>query len=332
MLSQVDVIVPCYRYGRFLETCVRSVLEQEGVGVRVLIIDDCSPDETAEVGSKLQSLDPRVFFTRHPINRGHIATYNEGIEWIASPYYLLLSADDYLLPGALARTVSFMEQNSSIVLAFGQAMTLTDDEQPDAEAIRAAATRWTISPGLTFIRQSGATNCVPTPAAVVRTVTQKQVGGYRPELPHTGDMELWLRLAARGAVASTDGFHAVYRRHSANMSLGYMTSHWLPDLEQREVALRWFFDHTDLGADAEELRNSAFRKLAAAALKRAGSAFNHGDLETSRRLRNFADRLSSSSRFSLDGLKLTVKETLGVSTLHGVRNSLGRMRRGLAEK
>jgi len=39
----VSVIVPCYRYADLLEGCVASVLSQDGVDVRVLIVDDCSP-------------------------------------------------------------------------------------------------------------------------------------------------------------------------------------------------------------------------------------------------------------------------------------------------
>lgn len=63
--SSVDVVVPCYRYGHFLRQCVESVLSQASVDVRVLIIDDASPDNTAEVASALASMDPRVYFVRH---------------------------------------------------------------------------------------------------------------------------------------------------------------------------------------------------------------------------------------------------------------------------
>ena len=45
------VIVPCYKYAHFLEGCVRSVLDQEGTDVRVLIIDDLSPDDTPTVAA-----------------------------------------------------------------------------------------------------------------------------------------------------------------------------------------------------------------------------------------------------------------------------------------
>jgi len=46
MVSSVDVVIPCYNYARFLSRCVDSVLQQQGVDVRVLIIDDASSDDT----------------------------------------------------------------------------------------------------------------------------------------------------------------------------------------------------------------------------------------------------------------------------------------------
>src|SRR3954471_18429980 len=108
-MSRVDVIVPCYNYAHFLRECVSSLLSQEGVDVRVLIIDDCSPDNTPEVAAKLLAKDRRVEYRRHEINIGHIATYNEGLEWGTGAYMLLLSADDMLTPGAFRRAARLMD-------------------------------------------------------------------------------------------------------------------------------------------------------------------------------------------------------------------------------
>src|SRR6266436_2977703 len=80
-MSRVNVIVPCYNYGHYLRECVESVLSQEGVDVRVMIIDDCSPDNTPQVAAELMSRDSRIEYRRHEKNIGHIATYNEGLEW-----------------------------------------------------------------------------------------------------------------------------------------------------------------------------------------------------------------------------------------------------------
>ena len=69
-MASVDVVVPCYRYGRYLRQCVRSVLDQEGANIRVLVIDDASPDETALIGTALATEDSRVTFRRHAVNQG----------------------------------------------------------------------------------------------------------------------------------------------------------------------------------------------------------------------------------------------------------------------
>src|SRR5207247_3262439 len=108
-MRRVAVCVPCYNYGRFLVQCVESILRQTGVDVRVLIIDDGSPDNTQAVGERLAIEDPRVEFRRHTVNQGHVATYNEGIEWAEGDYLLLLSADDVLTDGALARASAVMD-------------------------------------------------------------------------------------------------------------------------------------------------------------------------------------------------------------------------------
>src|SRR6185437_3108423 len=98
------VVIPCYNYGRYLRECVHSVLSQAGADVRVLILDDCSRDATPEIGAALAAEDSRVEYRRHAVNRGHIATYNEGlIGWAAAEYCMLLSADDLLTPSALSR-------------------------------------------------------------------------------------------------------------------------------------------------------------------------------------------------------------------------------------
>ena len=112
---------PSYNYASVLEDCVTSVLEQEGVDVRVLIVDDCSPDDTATVGRALAERDERVEFRSHEANVGLIGTANEGIEWAQGEFSLLLSADDLVTPGAFARAAEVMRRHPRVGLVYGQA-------------------------------------------------------------------------------------------------------------------------------------------------------------------------------------------------------------------
>lgn len=318
-MAAIDVIVPCYRYGRYLQQAVESVLAQQQ-HVRVLVLDDCSPDETEEVGLALSKADVRVTFRRHPTNLGHIATYNEGIEWVTAKYYMILSADDYLLPGALYQTVGFMEANPSIGLAFGQAITWEQDANLDLTSMVRAGKSWQLIPGVTFLERSGARNIVPTPAAVVRTSLQKRIGGYRVDLPHAGDMELWFRLASYSDVGISQGSHAVYRRHDGNMSSTYMVQCWLPDLEQRKLALDTFLDSSrSRMPEAGWLHTRSMRLLAREALGFANAAFNQGELELSRRLSRLAAELNARTWISFPGLKLACKRTIGIRAWQSLR-------------
>jgi glycosyltransferase involved in cell wall biosynthesis len=306
-MPTVDVVVPCYNYGRFLEQCVNSVLQQAGVDVHILVIDDASTDNSASIGEDLARADERVSFTRHLVNARHIATYNEGIETISADYFLLLSADDYLLPGALGRAVGLMERDRNVAFCFGNAQGA---EAETADFIRGGGLSRSelILGGEQFARLSGAKNMVPTPTAVVRTSVQKRVGGYLKSLPHSGDMEMWLRLAAEGSVGFINADQAVYRKHDSNMSIAYEGT---ADLQARELALREFFKHGALKLDpSRQLERDLLHDLATEAFRYASMALNRGNVAAAADFENYGLSLSPKARLSANRLKLAVKRTL----------------------
>jgi glycosyltransferase involved in cell wall biosynthesis len=238
-MAKFDIVIPCYNYGRFLESCVRSVLSQSETDLRVLVIDDASSDDSVAAARKLTDEDSRVALVAHDINKGHIETYNEGLAWASSDYLLLLSADDLLVPGALARAGEVMDANSDVVLTFGDCVAWFEAEPPPRiKPIESYS--WERCDLLRLICAT-ATNLVPTPTAIVRTSAQKIIGGYRKSLPHSGDMEMWLRFAASGSVARIGAIQAIYRKHDAAMSNAYFES-LMADWRQRELAFESFFD------------------------------------------------------------------------------------------
>ena len=243
-MPSVDVLIPCYRYGHFLRECVSSVLTQEDVDVRVLIVDDASNDDSPEVAKKLASEDRRVEVIVHRANRGHVATYNEGIEWASAKYFLLLSADDLITPGCFRRAVSIMEQHPSISMTHGGEINLFPDQGAPVLPQQSFDGQWLVRPGIELINElcNSTINRIRTSTVVVRTETQKAVGGYRSELPHSGDMEMWLRLATVGDVAETALIQGIRRIHATNMSkLQYGRP--IDDFQQLVAAFDSFFEN-----------------------------------------------------------------------------------------
>jgi glycosyltransferase involved in cell wall biosynthesis len=327
-LSSVDVIVPCYRYGRFLRQCVASVLAEPGLQIRVLIIDDASPDETPQVAEDLVRADSRIQFRRHESNAGHIATYNEGIAWASADYMVLLSADDYLLPGALQRSCSLMDRSPSVGFTFGGAVALDDQMGSQIEVTGLIAPQTRVLTGKEFIELSAARNIVIAPTVVVRTSLQKRLGGYLPALTHSGDMEMWLRFAAHADVGFIAERQAVYRRHAANMSRSYSPE---DDLLQRKAAIESFVESCRTAlSNPDGLRKWLLGQLAREAIRCASSSFNEGAFERSEQLCAFAVRLDPDVRRSRGWWSLWSKRRLGLRAWRLLQPSVNRARK-LAE-
>jgi glycosyltransferase involved in cell wall biosynthesis len=282
-MATVDVVVPCYNYGRFLQECVASVLSQKGCAVRILIIDDASTDSSSQVAKQIAAQDDRVHLLTHKSNIGHIETYNEGVAWARSEYFLLLSADDMLMPGSLHRAVSLMEKQSDVCWTYGRDFVLHPGEAlPRAFPFALDQDpSYRVVSGAQFIeRLSRAVwNHVPTCTAVVRTSAQKEAGLYRPELPHAGDLEMWLRLSRIGAVAEFTSFQGVRRLHGANMQGSFLG---IRDLRQRWAAFESFLTRDGhLMPGAERSLKQVRRRLSYKALRLSLSRLRRGDFHGS---------------------------------------------------
>src|SRR4030095_4370191 len=93
-MPTVTFVVPCYKLAHYLRDCVESILAQEYGDFEILIMDDCSPDNTPAVAASLS--DPRGRSVRKKPNLGHLRNYNKGINLARGRYLWLLSADDRL--------------------------------------------------------------------------------------------------------------------------------------------------------------------------------------------------------------------------------------------
>ena len=286
----VSVVIPCYRYGRFLADCVKSVLDQEGVDVRILIIDDASPDDSGDVAARLAAEDGRIQVRRHRENRGHIATYNEGLlEWADSRYSILLSADDLLTPGSLARATAVLDANPNVGFVYGHVLRWIDGGFKPAPRIEANGVKvWAGLDWLSKVCRLGH-SVISSPEVVVRTSIQQKIGGYLPELPHTADTEMWMRFAANSDVAFIKGAdQAYYRTHGTNMTVERVP---IVDLRQRKAAYDAVFgSYSEQIPHANRLLWQAHRTLAKEALWYACRSYDRRPIDTGgvAELSNFA--------------------------------------------
>lgn len=292
-MGSVDVVVPSYQYGGFLRQCVTSVLTQGIADLRVLIIDNASSDDSVEVARQLAAGDARVEVRARQTNLGPHASFNDGIDWASADYFLILCADDLLVPGALPRAVAVLDRNPNVHLTWGAILSVPSTEPLPIVADCGGDGDWRIVAGATLLKRFCETgrNHVPGPTAVVRTSVQKRVGHYRRALVHTDDLEMWMRFARLGDAAETKAVQGLARTHSGNQSASVANIHtWNIAFEAAFVS---FFAHEghDL-ADARDLLRTARNALGGRAYWCALSHFCRGEPGIGLDLLRFAWRVS----------------------------------------
>lgn len=98
----LSVIVPCWSAAETIERCLDSILAERDIALEIIVIDDASPDGTADIVDAVAARDPRVRLLRLSANQGASAARNHGLAVARGTWLTFVDADDLLLPGAVA--------------------------------------------------------------------------------------------------------------------------------------------------------------------------------------------------------------------------------------
>jgi hypothetical protein len=272
----VSVIVPCYNYGHFLPASVGSILSQAGVVAEVIVVDDASTDDSAEVAERFAGADPRVRVVRQSANIGHVRAFNAGLRVATGEFVVRLDADDLLTPGSLARAGALFDAYPSIGLVYGHPRHFVGSVPPSPQL---KVRGWSVWSGADWVaeRCRRGVNCITTPEAMIRASILDMIGGLDTRLRFAQDMEVWLRTAAVSDVGRVDGpDQALHRDHDASMSVTTGSGE-LVDLAERRTVFEVLFDGPGGSLpNASALHAAARRALAAEALERASHAYDRG--------------------------------------------------------
>jgi hypothetical protein len=185
MTPDVSVLIPVFNGAGHVADAVRSAASAQGVRVEVIVVDDCSTDETVDI---VRSLVPRlpILLVRREVNGGVAAARNDGMAWVRAPLVFLLDADNRLLPHGVARLRAALDTDESAWFSYGIHVAMVDEEPT---ALRNTEP-W--SPGL-FRNGNYIDN-----AALLRRSTWERIGGFNETQTAWEDYDRWLRVAALG--------------------------------------------------------------------------------------------------------------------------------------
>ena len=106
----VSIIMPAHNSARFITETIESVRAQTYTNWELIVVDDCSSDETLEILKKFRALDPRIRYVALEHNSGAAVARNTAIEETRGRYIAFLDSDDLWLPQKLERQLAFMAE------------------------------------------------------------------------------------------------------------------------------------------------------------------------------------------------------------------------------
>jgi teichuronic acid biosynthesis glycosyltransferase TuaG len=121
----VSIITPAYNAGRFIAETMRSVLGQTYDYWEMIIVDDCSTDETCVIVERAKAEDSRIQLIKHSRNRGPAGARNTGLEMAQGRFIAFLDSDDMWLPTKIEKQLLFMSEKNA-VFSFTQYRRIID--------------------------------------------------------------------------------------------------------------------------------------------------------------------------------------------------------------
>jgi glycosyltransferase involved in cell wall biosynthesis len=213
---RVTLVVSCHSYGRFLDRALDTIFGQDLRELEVIVVDDASEDETAEVLRK-HCADPRLSIIRHQNWYGHISSNNEGLARARGEFVGVFDADDVLLrDDAISREVAIFDANPRVGFVY-PAYLLIDEEGRPFRTFQPWPKDY-VRGGLEEFQHLVRSLYVPHSGTLVRRRFHDRVDVYDASLPYSADWDLWLRLCTRHDVGYIAQPLMGYRTHRLQMS------------------------------------------------------------------------------------------------------------------
>lgn len=199
-MTLVSIITPSFNQAAFLETAMRSVLEQDHKGLEYLVVDGDSTDGSPDI---IRRYADRLAWWVSEKDQGQAEAINKGFKRARGEIAAWLNSDDAYLPGAVSAAVRTFEQNPEAVMVYAD-MQAVDQSGRQINALKYR--QLTLQDLLCF-------QIIGQPAVFMKRAAFEAAGGLDTRLHLLLDHQMWIKLARQGPIVHVEETWAAARYH-----------------------------------------------------------------------------------------------------------------------
>lgn len=211
MSGQVSIIMPSYNTGHFIKDTIESVLKQTYSEWELIIVDDCSTDDTDQI-VKPYLADERIRYIKNDTNSGAAVSRNRALREAKGKWIAFLDSDDLWEPDKLETQIAFMEKND-YHFSYTNYIEIDEESSPNGKSVT----------GPKRISKHGMYNYCWMGCLTVMYNAEKVGLIQIADIKKNNDYAMWLKVCKKANCYLLDETLARYRKRSGSISNhGYM--------------------------------------------------------------------------------------------------------------
>jgi glycosyltransferase involved in cell wall biosynthesis len=225
-MPKVSVIVPNYNHAKYLGQRLDSILQQSFQDFEVIILDDCSPDNSKEV-IETYSSHAKVSRIEYNVTNGGstFKQWNKGIALASGEWIWIAESDDYASPLFLETLMKMVGESSSISIAFANSFLVDENgksiENPYSDPSKKSDPRFDedfTAEGKQFCRDYLLSPIIGNASsAIFKKESFGKIGGADTSLKLCGDWKMWHEMLLHGDLAYSSTKLNYFRHHTNNV-------------------------------------------------------------------------------------------------------------------
>ncbi len=214
-MPELTVSMPAYNTGEYIGEAVESVLRQDGIDFELIVVDDGSQDNTAEVVRSFK--DTRIRLIRNEKNMGISYCHNIVIGESNSPFIAHIDSDDMILPGALQKMIGALKSSPNIGQVHCYYLVMNEDgKMRESFHKRRNNVVKNIRPDMDYRRELLIRGGIMNSLRTYRREVFQVVGKFDENLKRSVDYEMALRIVDKYDIKLVPEFLYCLRIHKRN--------------------------------------------------------------------------------------------------------------------